>query len=208
MACAAPQTISRAGAAPSLPPAQAAEPAEAVSACRQFLQRTTLRALMRPQQEIVTLMHSQTIGEALEVGRMPCLHSTAQSAVLSRAVVYPPCILCPCPQAGGVSASRILGRTCWAVSPVQVLAKANILSAPLVVENGLEDSGSPSFRESGSFGQAVIGWIDVADLVAALLSRECRSATMMCHHATLRLCAVCLTCLNTIKAFRPRSDVL
>ena len=55
---------------------------------------------------------------------------------------------------------------------LQVLAKANILSAPLVVENGLEDSGSPTFRESGSSGQAVIGWIDVADLVAALLSRE------------------------------------
>ena len=51
-----------------MPPTDAAEPAEAVSACRQFLQRTTLRALMRPQQEIVTLMHSQTIGEALEVG--------------------------------------------------------------------------------------------------------------------------------------------
>ena len=58
---------------------------------------------------------------------------------------------------------------------LQVLAKANILSAPLVVENGLEDSGSPTFRESGSLGQAVIGWIDVADLVAALLSRERRS---------------------------------
>ena len=76
MACAAPEAMSRAGAALTMPPVQAAEPAEAVSACRQFLQRTTLRALMRPQQAIVTLMHSQTIGEALEVGHMrvcgPC----------------------------------------------------------------------------------------------------------------------------------------
>ena len=54
---------------------------------------------------------------------------------------------------------------------LQVLAAANILSAPLVVESGLEDSGSPTFRESGSYGQAVIGWVDVADLVAALLTR-------------------------------------
>ena len=71
-----------------------------------------------------------------------------------------------------------------------MLAKANILSAPLVVENGLEDSGSPTFRESGSFGQAVIGWIDVADLVAALLSREWRSpcASAACHAA--HMCAL------------------
>jgi len=75
-----------------------------------------------------------------------------------------------------------------------VLAKANILSAPLVVENGLEDSGSPTFRESGSFGQAVIGWIDVADLVAALLSRVCPSpcAGAVSRAALMRLCAYAL----------------
>ena len=53
-----------------------------------------------------------------------------------------------------------------------MLAAAKILSAPLVVEGGLEDSGSPMFRETGSYGQSVIGWIDVADLVAALLTCE------------------------------------
>ena len=53
-----------------------------------------------------------------------------------------------------------------------MLAAANILSAPLVVESGLEDSGSPTFRESGFYGQTVIGWVDIADLVAALLTCE------------------------------------
>ena len=64
MACVTPHIVSVDGAATGSKPAQQA--AEAVSACRQFLQRTTLRALMRPQQEIVTLTHSQTIGEALQ----------------------------------------------------------------------------------------------------------------------------------------------
>ena len=64
MACVTPHMISVDGTAKGLEPVQKA--AEAVSACRQFLQRTTLRALMRPQQEIVTLTHSQSIGEALQ----------------------------------------------------------------------------------------------------------------------------------------------
>ena len=62
MACVTPHYVNVGGT-----DTEPAEPAaEAVSACRQFLQRTTLRALMRPQQEIVTLTHSQTIGEALQ----------------------------------------------------------------------------------------------------------------------------------------------
>ena len=48
------------------------------------------------------------------------------------------------------------------------MAKKRVLSAPLVVQRGLEDDGSIMSENEG--GQAVIGWVDIHDILNSLLS--------------------------------------
>ena len=48
------------------------------------------------------------------------------------------------------------------------MANRKVLSAPLVVQGGLEDDGT--LMSASDSCQAVIGWVDVLDILGSLLS--------------------------------------